>query len=304
MDSLVYLLCPQAGGVFYSTRAIVRNITRFGRLAVSVGSSSWRAAPMCPEWSKLLGICIGNTRWMCSYTTCITLHNLAVCIQFGFGFIGIKRTWIWIGCNVHNVVTMSLWFSFPELEPLTTSFQDDKFPRSASVFFAHVFAISAARCSISIASSPSSVLGWARPSEFGCTLINCSKLSFSYHQFAKEGSACHVHWTAMMGMNDTAKRGKGWLDWSFHCTWWRQGGSTLPVTWSMRGILRCFASSNLWEDSSSAGWIHFWVVSGRAKFMPYSQCQRTCGCISEARDWCSMLFGRASNCLLVARSWR
>ena len=130
---------PKLVECFIRPRAIVRNITRFGRLAVSVGSSSWRAAPMCPEWSKLLGICIGNTRWMCSYTTCITLHNLAVCIQFGFGFIGIKRTWIWIGCNVHNVVTMSLWFSFPELEPLTRSFQDDKFPRSASVFFCTCF---------------------------------------------------------------------------------------------------------------------------------------------------------------------
>ena len=82
--------------------------------------------------------------------------------------------------------TMSLWFSFPELEPPTMSCQADKFPRSGFYMFSQSFVLGpyfAARCSISIASSPSSVFGWASPSEFGCTLINCSKLSFSYEQF-------------------------------------------------------------------------------------------------------------------------
>ena len=273
----------------------MRNITRFGRLAVSVGSSSWRAAPMCPEWGKLLGICIGNTRWMmCSYTTCMK--------QFAYNLVSDSKASKGLESELAVTCTTSLWFSFPELEPLTMSFQADKFPRSGFYMFSQFFwggltLLPGARFRL----PPLQVLSLAEPAlqNLGARLSTVPS-----SVFLMSNSACHVHWTAMMRMNDTAKHGKGWLDWSFHCTWWRQGGSTLPVTWSMRGILRRFASSNLWEDSSSAGWIHFWVVSGRAKFMPYSQCQRTCGCISEARDWCSMLFGRASNCSLVARSWR
>lgn len=112
--------------------------------------------------------------------------------QFAYNLVSDSKASKGLESELALTCTMSLWFSFPELEPLTMSFQADKFPRSVvftcfhNLSFWGLTLLPGARFRL----PPLQVLSLAEPAlqNLGARLSTVTS-----SVFLMSNSACHIH---------------------------------------------------------------------------------------------------------------